>query len=163
MLVGKNSGNRYAQIGYGYFRNYFGQTGLFTFTQYRQCLTCDPATRYADPPTTGYFYKVSYNFTEKRLSMIRGSTSFAVTPWDPFSFWATPFQSQYMGETNYRESDVIGIQSTAASFGGIEKRNGDGSWSTDPNLKLVPSTGPRYHSKWGQQPTLFYIWTFPLS
>ncbi len=57
---------------------------------------------------------------------------------------------------------MIGTQSNAASFSAIHRRNGDGSWGNFPDLQLNPVYG-RHQNKWGTQPTLLYIWTYPLS
>lgn len=162
MLTGASNSDGWAQIGYGNWSGVDGQTGMHTFTQYIQCATCTPSTGYYAPPDTGYYYKVSYNFTNQDLSMIRGSTSYAITPWNPFSYWSTPFRDQYAAETHHTESDTIGTQSNAASFGGIQKRLSDGTWASDSNLTLQTPGASRYYNEWGTKPSLFYVWTYPL-
>ena len=162
MLVGASGSDGWAQIGYGNWSGVDGQNGMHTFTQYTQCATCSPSTGYYAAPDTGYYYKVSYNFTNHDLSLIRGSTSYAITPWDPFSYWSTPFRDQYQAETYHTQTDTIGTQSNAASFNGIQKRLADGSWASDSNLALGTPSASRYYNEWGSQPSLFYVWTYPL-
>jgi hypothetical protein len=102
------------------------------------------------------------NFIYHRFSLIRGSTSYAVTDFDPYEEWASPLENQLFAETRHAETDIIGTQDDPAAFNGIQRRNADKSWSLASDLALQPVSTSRYHETWVDQPRWFRVWTFPL-
>jgi hypothetical protein len=165
LLAGPRQEDGYAQIGQYHSNGFSGVSGYYTFTEWVRCsVGCFVHFNVAPGPTTAYRYKVLYSFANTRLSMIRGSTSFAVTDFDPFVFWGTPFENQFFAETNNAQTDIIGTLDDAAEFNGIQKKNSDGTFSQINSLGLARSAGSpsRYDEKWGNQPRLFYVWTYPL-
>jgi hypothetical protein len=164
MVAGHNSAEGYAQVGFAHYRKFNGNTGFYWFSEWASCDTCIPLQKFFPGDTQTYYWKVSYNFTYNRFSMIRGSSSLDNTgSFDPFAHWTTPFAIYFAAETTNTQSDVIGTQADAAGFNGLQRRHGDGTWGSISDLTLpTPQNSGRYHNKWGVKPQLFYVWTYPL-
>lgn len=156
----------WAQAGYGNFHavttDAGTNTGFLNFSQWTRCFTCGTNTKYFNAPASGNQYITVYNTVDHALQMedapqgdIGDETNF-----DPYAgVWSTPIQAQLMAETSECTNNTIGTQASAAGFSQIQTEPSIGTWGPPADLSLIKTSCTNYYSKWGQQPSLFYVWT----
>lgn len=108
------------QAGYGQCLTYFAQTRKTNQdnpqTKYGGCISADGST---------HSYNEQYGSgCGCEYAKIDG-TIWMTTSWDPYASWTYPFDPQFFGEANYRESDMPGNAQSPTDFGSLQGQNGD--------------------------------------
>lgn len=125
VLIGNGNGDRYAYVQSGFFHTYegcdqyFAQASLKLGGSFQNhvgaCYTFDGST---------------HSFNEQygsgcgcEYAKIDGNVKIT-TPWNPFTYWTYPFDREFFGEAEYRESDLPGTSSAPTDFNSMQGQNG---------------------------------------
>ncbi len=167
---GQPATDGWAQIGYGNFRYYtpdyvLGYHIFCQWTPHSNPVTL--TTKYYPPNPTTTNFRVFFNSYHNFLAMqVNGSPTYTNsechTDFDPFSLWTTPFWNQAGGEAAEPATDMVGRVSDAEQFANVQMLNApypNGTWGSISDLTLLCSSSLKFNNKWGQRPTLFYVWT----
>jgi hypothetical protein len=165
---GANSGLEYAQIGYA---KIAGMAQTKTFTEYNDGEGQEPNWHREFWPGifangTNHTYRVVYDFSTGKISMIVDGSTKAITPWSPDNEWTVGWHSEFFGETVDRGDDMPGSAANPARFTGPWIRKCRGCQLTHPgpnDLDLVGVIPPiaAYKFQWivGTGESTFDIWT----
>lgn len=182
MVVGGRQTDGYAQVGYGKFGDslkYDPTISGYGFRVFTQWSTTSPHET-GTPPTwlgpspsgAASDYAVRWQDGDNHLHLYIDGNEVGETSWDPLDFWADEWESQFVGETWHRGSDVVGTTSDTTRFSNLQRWHISGPWIDIRNIKLTPdpdgNPDDRYPARYHRQfvnpdvSTDFRIWTNPL-
>jgi len=145
----------------GFIRWYGSDIHAFSQSSYTDPSTGDLvlSTSYSAVITTGNTKQYSdyYDSTCSCLQLLVDTTTFASTSWNPYTYWGTPFSTQYSGEAAYLASDMPGNATTPTPFTKLHYMNSAGTWyawaCTNPLTKVNQGSHTRTDGEsWWNQP-----------
>jgi hypothetical protein len=169
LISGGSGADGYAQSGYakvGSNANPAYEPGFHVFAEWykgRQYPN-SAQSRWFPAPVGTVRYKTAYHWADDELFMYADGDLLGHTLFDPLNAWAAPFNSQYFGETWFKQADMPGSLDRPVHFSTIRKLLANGDWVEPEYLGHPDPYASRYYYVRPDYTIAgFHIFTYPTS
>jgi hypothetical protein len=158
MIMGSNK-NGFAQVGY-YETNNSNNDLLVAAEQETSVNNYVEKDFNVYAPSGSPQYSVLYNFNGGYMIMSADNSNYIWDgTFDPLSYWTSPWEPRWEGETHYSGDNVPGTASAPAYFSSMLITTTRGGGAVTPTGLTLGTNNSRYSYAWDTTDSKFHIWT----